>query len=1134
MTYIKILTVLAGLALLTACGGAAPPNTDNDNGNGGTSVPCDMNPFGTTCGEEFNPRRVAIVSDCRTDDTGDFCTDATTFVCGKNIRDGLCRETTAYKEFIQRERTACLARTNSPEACDEEERIATCDADAFSDNCADEKYMTQRERECEAQSLKNTQKCMATEARICGATGDFFDPFCEGITNYVSVRETACQTHGTDATDGDPICATILIPFCTIADPFAHDGCDDVEGIDANIRTPYCQTPANAWNPKCMDGMHGTVTDTRVTACQMFGTNTGMGGDNSCATSLTTACDIRDPFAYTGCNNVAGIEGVRTMYCETPATAWDEECMQTIHGDVTNKRGEACLKFGIDTITGGHATCISNTVAESSCRMNPFDPLTLGCAILTEFPMIVKTYCMNNDVADCPNATYGDWVKSFGDNPPPATLTAGKNQFLAGGTATLDTMGATNATADNLTLASAMFNGMALVVAGEASDGVAFFYDTIASGNYNYYAGILSDTDLGAPITGTAETTAKWDGQLKAFRNNAGTIVPDDDDFVLDITFAGNTGKIESYVLIDADEDAYYHLKGEYNAQGVISGSVNYGEFMGVGTARVTEGDDNSEGILTGLIGEQGAVGAFIGGTGTKEALVATTNTAYVGGFVAAPYIPEADDFPRKVTFNDWVRDFGRSPPPASLDTSVSATDRKRQFWAGGTEALDTTGTGSIATATPYGLTLASAMYNRAPLTTTGDANDGYGLLVDTVATNNYVYYAGILSGTDLGAPLIQTSGKFDWHGQIQITRQNRQETLSAEDFTLHITLGAVPGIAGSAGSISGFYGEGTPGSLTSPIREYRLAGTYYTNGVIDGTALYTTIIGNNEPINSSGFLTGLMGEQGAVGVFIAGTGTKESIIGAASARVATLYAGGFVVSGAAPPSVYVPPGDNDTGKVAFNDWLRDFGENRPPLTLRETNPPADRKNEFLAGTATALTTTGAISAPSDANISLTLNSARYGGAVLGGTRDINDGVAFFYDTIAAGNYNYYAGLLSDTDLGAPITGSATTTAKWEGQFRAFRDNNGTIETDDTEVIDDTGFVLDITFAGNTGSIESYVEVAPLIYYHLDGTYDDQGVISGKVNFGTFVDIGGGVLVTQNTHDGILTGLIGEQGAVVV
>ena len=138
--------------------------------------------------------------------------------------------------------------------------------------------------------------------------------------------------------------------------------------------------------------------------------------------------------------------------------------------------------------------------------------------------------------------------------------------------------------------------------------------------------------------------------------------------------------------------------------------------------------------------------------------------------------------------------------------------------------------------------------------------------------------------------------------------------------------------------------------SSNNIAHEYRLAGTYYTDGVIDGTVAYSTFVGNDAPTTTPGFLTGLMGEQGAVGVFISGTGTKESIIGTAGASTATTYAGGFVVSGNDPPPVHVPPADTNTNKVAFNDWERDFGEHRPPLTLRATNPASERQRQFLRG----------------------------------------------------------------------------------------------------------------------------------------------------------------------------------------
>ena len=149
---------------------------------------------------------------------------------------------------------------------------------------------------------------------------------------------------------GDNSCATSLTTACDIRDPFAYTGCNNVEGI-AGVRMMYCQTPANAWDEECMDGMHGTVTATRMTACQNVLAR-ARAGIIVCATSLATACDIRDPFAYTGCKDVAGIAEVRVMYCETLTTAWDAECMQTIHGNVTIKRGDACLKFGTDTTKG--------------------------------------------------------------------------------------------------------------------------------------------------------------------------------------------------------------------------------------------------------------------------------------------------------------------------------------------------------------------------------------------------------------------------------------------------------------------------------------------------------------------------------------------------------------------------------------------------------------------------------------------------------------------------------------------------------------------------------------------------------------------------------------------------------------
>ena len=419
MPYIKLLTVLAGLALLTACAGAVTVNptvnTGGNGGSGGGDGPCVTNPFGTTC---TNPTETQQVTFCRdegktTDTKTDDCAPTITRVCTANVFDTLCTaptkeqaevfcgdvtKTTNTKTndcaqtitdactddffhtlctaevYVQQRKDfndMCINQAGkTPQICEAEAQVRTCDADEFATGCVAQKYVDERRMTC--LTNKNTNRCMATEELICGTNGDIFDDFCTGLTDTDTMRASACQTHGTDPTDGHSTCATILIPLCGIADPFAHEGCDDVVGINAGVRKTFCETPATAWNPKCMETTHGAVDATRVMACQMFGIDTGMGGDTSCADSLASSCDITDPFAYTGCKDVAGIAGVRMMYCQTPATAWDEECMETIHGTVDATRVTACEMFGTDTDTGGHATCATSLATVCNDIANPF------------------------------------------------------------------------------------------------------------------------------------------------------------------------------------------------------------------------------------------------------------------------------------------------------------------------------------------------------------------------------------------------------------------------------------------------------------------------------------------------------------------------------------------------------------------------------------------------------------------------------------------------------------------------------------------------------------------------------------------------------------------------------------------
>ncbi len=92
-----------------------------------------------------------------------------------------------------------------------------------------------------------------------------------------------------------------------------------------------------------------------------------------------------------------------------------------------------------------------------------------------------------------------------------------------------------------LNLADATFNGVAL--GGDRADGVAFFAAGRANdGGYYSYAGVLSGTNLGAPLTDTIGS-AKWVG---SFKYEGYSRI----DFVLNVSFGTGAGAGEVEAII--------------------------------------------------------------------------------------------------------------------------------------------------------------------------------------------------------------------------------------------------------------------------------------------------------------------------------------------------------------------------------------------------------------------------------------------------------------------------------------------------------------------------------------------------------------------------------------------------------
>ena len=142
-----------------------------------------------------------------------------------------------------------------------------------------------------------------------------------------------------------------------------------------------------------------------------------------------------------------------------------------------------------------------------------------------------------------------------------------------------------------------------------------------------------------------------------------------------------------------------------------------------------------------------------------------------------------------------------------------------------------------------------------------GDVSDGVAFFLGSAARDANAY-AGILAGTDLGAPPTETTGTAEWNGQFRVIGTY----FVNKDFTLNITF--------SNRNVRAFV---QVNEEEDPLH-FSLNGTFDdTTGVINGTVELGDYTDNvNAPANlltnenrGSGRLTGLIGIEGAVGVFL-------------------------------------------------------------------------------------------------------------------------------------------------------------------------------------------------------------------------------------------------------------------------
>ncbi len=688
------------------------------------------------------------------------------------------------------------------------------------------------------------------------------------------------------------------------------------------------------------------------------------------------------------------------------------------------------------------------------------------------------------DVFD-PNVKFSDWVRSF-DEPPYHFVPWDETQqtlFLQGTETGLRAyISDAVRPVSPLTLANVRTDG-------EVADGVAYEFGT-RSRDYNretrsydtitkhHVAGILSGTNLGAALPtvpagadGNA-ITAIWDGKLGLVAN-AVEIPKRDIKLTVDFT---NT----NITIADTKTDDNKHFVSfdglGWDEHGLITGNITYDATPTLQTNGSYAASDGSEGIVRGLIGQQGAVGAF---RSTHVDNPTDTHTSYAGGFVAAPV----------VDYSVWEHSFGTGGLPS---VPTTAPKPKNQFLQNGVAALRGNGFNPV---DPASLDGTSITFGGVALSG-GEATDGVTFASATrgVGTEraNY-YYAELSSTTNLGSPLSQTSGRATATGLFRFV--NNYAVQRAVDFKLKITFGD-----GGAGRINAFI----PANLASLSNAFFLTGTFDGSGVIKGDIYNNSHLKknttsaqiDNDPMlrKNHGIIRGLIGQQGAVGAFISdATGSSG-------------YAGGFVAD--------APQADIS---IDYLDWVA--SSFATPLvstpTLVITVPVTTPKNQFLKDGGTDLS-------DSDFNViakeNLNLKDATYDGTLLDVNGDVADGVAFSRGTPDGESIRrFYAEVLNGTNLGEPIT-DGTKDGSWKGRL-------GFISvTENARMVD---FMLNVSFGSTTSNAAGDINatIDPILQgsnpFVLTGTFDNRGVIKGTASD-----------LATRTPNGTLTGLIGQQGAV--
>ncbi len=522
------------------------------------------------------------------------------------------------------------------------------------------------------------------------------------------------------------------------------------------------------------------------------------------------------------------------------------ECMTNPFGADCNKFAEALLLR--ESICIGESTSTRCTpIVTPICELDFNNALCRGRAKYDD--LLAEATCAGTPACADGVITYADWVEIASPDATPNTTTR-RNQFLQGDATTGLNVGTGYALFNGRvpsTLTIDFENGHPRIlipgIEGDATGGLALFRGEVADVNY-YYVGILPNTNLGAPIT-TTTGTAKWGGRLFLLFAN-------DHNFILDVDF----GKREVSFPVSATNN--FSLKGTWDERGVITGTTLEAQYLDAERTMLNVGHAlNTPGILTGLIGQDGAVGVFHSnndGIGTQP---------YIGGFIVVPPPPPDPCIALSncAEFSAWESSFASGGVNVSQplrDSGFTNNVTRTELVRATSDYIKLDGDNKIVTSggtfTPNILRLHDSVEQ-------DGYESGFAYAHDDINTTGQTY-AGILATTNLGAPLIDDSKDGTWTGRLAgITGVGDSLGSNTAAFSLTVTFGGDSDVAGSVGTIKT---EGTNGfaSIDGNSNGIRLIGDFNAAGVMWGR------MNLGGAVDDNGTFSGLIGAKGAVGVF--------------------------------------------------------------------------------------------------------------------------------------------------------------------------------------------------------------------------------------------------------------------------